>query len=323
MRAAWLGPRTSRIGLVPAAATTISEPFLLSTQIATLDFVSHGRAGWLAQVPDLPGDGGYVGPRPLATGDAAWAEAAEHVEVVRSLWDSWDDDAEIRDPQTHRFFDRERVHHIDFNGNYLSVTGPSITPRPPQGQPLVAMVIDPASAATELTVAAGVADIIFVRSLDETGLAAGYELVTEALAAADRTLADVKVFADVAVLLDSDITTAVERLTRLDDDASPGVNRVGALTFTGTPAGLSDRLLAWHDDLGYDGFRLWPASLPHDLDLISEALTGELRQRDRFRHAYEVPTLRGLLGFERPLSRYGGDGARSGYGTGAAAAGDA
>ena len=64
-------------------------------------------------------------------------EAADYVEVVRRLWDSWEDDAEIRDVATGRFVDRDKLHYIDFEGRHFSVKGPSITPRPPQGQPLV------------------------------------------------------------------------------------------------------------------------------------------------------------------------------------------
>ena len=64
-------------------------------------------------------------------------EAADHVEVVRRLWDSWEDDAEIRDVATGRFIDRDKLHYIDFEGAHFSVEGPSITPRPPQGQPVV------------------------------------------------------------------------------------------------------------------------------------------------------------------------------------------
>lgn len=67
--------------------------------------------------------------------DAAslWREAGEVIEVAARLWDSWEDDAEIRDAATGRFVDRDRLHHIDFTGEFFSVTGPSITPRPPQG----------------------------------------------------------------------------------------------------------------------------------------------------------------------------------------------
>jgi alkanesulfonate monooxygenase SsuD/methylene tetrahydromethanopterin reductase-like flavin-dependent oxidoreductase (luciferase family) len=192
MAAAWLGPRTHSIGLVPAAATTTSEPFLLSTQIATLDYVSRGRGGWLAEIPDLPGEGGYVGPRPLASGSGAFAEAAEHVEIVRRLWDSWEDDAEIRDAASHRFIDRERIHHIDFDGRHMSVKGPSITPRPPQGQPPVLARIA-ARPELELMFAAANADVVLVAP-DEPVEAEG---VRTAVAAAGRDPAAVRVLLDI------------------------------------------------------------------------------------------------------------------------------
>ncbi len=71
-----------------------------------------------------------------------WAEAHEAAEVASRLWDSWEDDAEIRDVATGRFIDRDKLHYIDFAGEYFSVKGPSITPRSPQGQPLVAVTVD-------------------------------------------------------------------------------------------------------------------------------------------------------------------------------------
>ena len=62
------------------------------------------------------------------------------IEVVRRLWDSWEDDAEIRDVATGRFIDRDKLHYIDFEGKWFSVKGPSVTPRPPQGQPPVSVL---------------------------------------------------------------------------------------------------------------------------------------------------------------------------------------
>jgi alkanesulfonate monooxygenase SsuD/methylene tetrahydromethanopterin reductase-like flavin-dependent oxidoreductase (luciferase family) len=213
MVAAWLAPRTRSIGLVPAAATTLSEPFLLSTQIATLDFASAGRAGWLAEVPDLPGDGAYVGPRSLAGGAAAFAEAAEHVEIVRRLWDSWEDDAEIRDAASHRFIDRGRIHHIDFDGEHLSVMGPSITPRPPQGQPpvlvRVADWIEP-----ELALAAAAADVVLAAP------EVAPDTVRDAVAASGRDPRSVR------VLLDLDASAASVRL--VDAGAYDGVRLLAA-----------------------------------------------------------------------------------------------
>lgn len=132
--AARLAAQTTRIGIVPVVPTTTTEPFHVSTALATIDVISGGRAGWLAEVV-APAD---------ARGTVTWAvpddvdgDAAEHMAVVRALWDSWEDGAEIRDAATARFVDRDRLHHVDFRGTHLSVRGPSITPRPPQGHPVI------------------------------------------------------------------------------------------------------------------------------------------------------------------------------------------
>ena len=147
--AARIAPLTTHIGLVPTAVTTHTEPFHLSTSLATLDYVSEGRAGWRPRVSTSPDEARHFGRRefpPLTqenvTDPAVAAhlsdlfdEAANAVEVVRRLWDSWEDDAVIRDVPAGRFVDRGKLHYIDFDGRWFAVRGPSITPRPPQGQP--------------------------------------------------------------------------------------------------------------------------------------------------------------------------------------------
>ncbi|HEY0240005.1 MAG TPA: LLM class flavin-dependent oxidoreductase, partial [Friedmanniella sp.] len=141
--AARVAPLTEHIGLVPTATVTHTEPFHLSKAIATLDYVSQGRAGWRAQVSARPAEVAHFGRReawgdPLADDPATqrtilalFEEAGDAVEVVRRLWDSWEDDAEIRDVATGRFVDRDKLHYVDFEGRSFSVRGPSITPRPP------------------------------------------------------------------------------------------------------------------------------------------------------------------------------------------------
>lgn len=140
--AARVAPLTRHVALMPVATTTHTEPFHLSTALATLDFVSGGRAGWLVEVSTTPAEAALLGRRPALSSAEALAEAADAVEVVRRLWDSWEDDAIIKDVPTGRFIDREKLHYIDFSGRFFSVRGPSITPRPPQGQPVIAAVGD-------------------------------------------------------------------------------------------------------------------------------------------------------------------------------------
>ena len=135
--AARIAPATRGIGIAPVVTTTLTEPFHVSTQIATIDYVSGGRAAWLARVAPSHWEAAHAGRRGLPSREVLRAEAAEHVEVVRRLWDSWEVGAEIRDAERHRFVDRSKLHHIDFAGERFRIRGPSITPRPPQGQPVV------------------------------------------------------------------------------------------------------------------------------------------------------------------------------------------
>jgi alkanesulfonate monooxygenase SsuD/methylene tetrahydromethanopterin reductase-like flavin-dependent oxidoreductase (luciferase family) len=122
-------PLTTHIGLIPTAIVTHTEPFHLAKAIATLDYVSTGRAGVRVRVSARADEYRHFGRRSFtgSVGDL-FAEAADHIEVLRRLWDSWEDDAEIRDVATGRFVDRAKLHYIDFQGPWFSVKGPSITP---------------------------------------------------------------------------------------------------------------------------------------------------------------------------------------------------
>jgi alkanesulfonate monooxygenase SsuD/methylene tetrahydromethanopterin reductase-like flavin-dependent oxidoreductase (luciferase family) len=318
LTAARVAPLTRHIGLIPTAVVTHTEPFHLSKAIASLDFVSGGRAGVRVQVSLRPDEAELFGRRPIrrfrisdladpevrALVTESFEEAADYVEVVRRLWDSWEDDAEIRDAATGRFIDRDKLHYIDFQGPHFRVKGPSITPRPPQGQPVVAAL---AHQSVPYRLVARSTDIGFVTPHDVDDARAVVGDIREEQAAAGRTGETVHVFADLMVHLDGTDRAAAARRARLDELA--GAERAGAepagdaAVFTGTAAQLADRLQEWQQ-AGLTGFRLRPATLPHDLEQISRHLVPELQRRGVFRTAYEASTLRGLLGLPRPASRY-------------------
>ncbi len=177
MLASLIAPRTTHLGLVPTANTTHTEPFHLASTFSTLDWVSQGRAGWRPQVSGSQHDADHVGRRQFPRADptrrddpAATAfmrdlfdEATDAVDVVRRLWDSWEDDAVIRDVATGRFVDRAKLHHVDFEGRFFSVKGPSIVPRPPQGNPLVVAL---AHSQIPFEFAARAADVVLVTPAD-------------------------------------------------------------------------------------------------------------------------------------------------------------
>jgi alkanesulfonate monooxygenase SsuD/methylene tetrahydromethanopterin reductase-like flavin-dependent oxidoreductase (luciferase family) len=297
--AARIAPRTRRIGLVPAATVTHTEPFHVSKSIATLDYVSTGRAGVRVQIAARPDAAAHFGRRELPLIDELFAEAADYVEVLRRLWDSWEDTAEIRDIATGRFIDRDKLHYIDFEGRWFSVKGPSITPRPPQGQPIVAVL---GHGGRSYDLIAGSADVGFVTPHD-TAQAANIVGEIRALQwAAGRSRETLHIFGDAVVFLDGTPQAAQTRQRRLDDLA--GVEyRSDAHIFVGTPGQLADVLQEWHE-AGLSGFRLRPAALSHDLAQMTEGLVPELRRRGLFRTAYEADTLRGSLGLTRPANRY-------------------
>ncbi|SNY68572.1 LLM class flavin-dependent oxidoreductase [Paractinoplanes atraurantiacus] len=287
--AARVAPLTSRIGLVPTATVTHTEPFHISKALATLDYVSTGRAGWRVQLSARPEEAAHFGRRAVPGIQEHFDEAADFVEVVRRLWDSWEDDAEIRDAATGRFIDREKLHYIDFDGKYFSVKGPSITPRPPQGQPPVTAL---AHADIPYAFATGSADLVYVTP-------AGVDDARQIVA---KVSSLPHVFADLVVFLEDSEQAARDAKARLDELAgSPYTS--DASIFTGTPSQLADLLLTWQE-AGLTGFRLRPGRLPADLEAITRGLVPELRQRGAFRKEYEASTLRGLLGLTRPANRY-------------------
>lgn len=311
LTAARIAPLTRHIGLVPTAVVTHTEPFHLSKAIATLDYVSTGRAGVRVQITARPDEAAHFGRRTVpridgwddpAAREAAtelFDEAADYVEVLRRLWDSWEDDAEIRDVATGRFIDRDKLHYIHFEGRHFSVKGPSITPRPPQGQPLVSAL---AHETVPYRLVARSADIGYVTPHD-AGQAR--DIVTTIRAeqeTAGRGAEPLHVFGDLTVFLDDDPAEAAARRARLDDLAGEPYT-ADARIFTGTPAQLADLLLEFRA-VGLTGFRLRPAVHGHDLPAITRGLVPELQRRGAFRRAYEAGTLRGLLGLPRPANRY-------------------
>jgi alkanesulfonate monooxygenase SsuD/methylene tetrahydromethanopterin reductase-like flavin-dependent oxidoreductase (luciferase family) len=312
--AARVAPLTSHIGLIPTAVVTHTEPFHISKAIATLDYVSTGRAGLRVQVTARPHEAAHFGRRTFPALDLTdrssprvqdlvaelFDEAADYVEVVRRLWDSWEDDAEIRDVATGRFIDRGKLHYIDFTGVHFSVKGPSITPRPPQGQPVVSAL---GHASVPYRLIARSADIGFVTPRDAGHAAAIVAEIRDAQQAAGRAGDTVHVFGDLVVFLDEPGgETGAERKARLDDLAGyPYAS--DATIFTGTAASLADLLQAWQAG-GLSGFRLRPGAIPQDLHTITRGLVPELQRRAAFRNSYESPSLRGLLGLGRPVNRY-------------------
>ena len=128
---------TNHLGLIATASTTFESPYLIARRFASLDHISDGRAGWnivTTSNPDAAKNFGMDDQMPHAQ---RYARAREFFDVVTGLWDSWADDAFVRDVEKGIFFDPNRLHILDHEGEYLKVRGPLNIARPIQGWPLI------------------------------------------------------------------------------------------------------------------------------------------------------------------------------------------
>jgi alkanesulfonate monooxygenase SsuD/methylene tetrahydromethanopterin reductase-like flavin-dependent oxidoreductase (luciferase family) len=297
--AARIAPVVPGIGLAPTATMTHTEPFHVSKAIATLDIVSGGRAGWEPAVSRTQVEADLFGRKPAAPPDVLWREAADAIEVVVRLWDSWEDDAVIRDAATGRYVDRDKLHHIDFQGEFFSVKGPSITPRPPQGHPLVVLRADEQEA---LPVAARWADVVRISAPDLPTAAAARERIRQAVADAGRDPEDVTVLLDVEVHLAADRDRARRDLVELDRVTELPASSVRVL---GPPTDLADLIGAAVRTRAADGVTLVPLVLPADLDAVANEVVPLLAGRGLLRTG-SAGSLRSRFGLRRPANHFAG-----------------
>lgn len=132
-----LAMATKHIGLAGTASTTYYEPYMLARAFASLDHISHGRAGWNLVTSSQTAEALNYGRGKVKPHADRYARAREFARVVQGLWDSWDDDAFVRDPDSGLFFEPDRKHYLNHKGEYFDVRGPLNVPRPPQGYPVM------------------------------------------------------------------------------------------------------------------------------------------------------------------------------------------
>ena len=132
-----LAMETSHIGLAATLSTTYSDPFTVARQFASIDHISGGRAGWNIVTSPLEGSALNYGRTEHPAHDLRYRMAQEFLEVTKGLWDSWEDDAFIRDKGSGQFFDPDKMHRVDYRGEFYSVQGPLTISRSRQGRPLL------------------------------------------------------------------------------------------------------------------------------------------------------------------------------------------
>src|SRR5579871_773623 len=128
---------TKRIGLIATASTTYNEPYHVARKFASLDHLSEGRAGWNVVTSGNPDEALNFGLEEHVEHAQRYRRAREFFDVVTGLWDSWADDAFVRNVETGDYFDPDKLHVLNHEGEHLKVRGPLNIARPVQGWPVI------------------------------------------------------------------------------------------------------------------------------------------------------------------------------------------
>lgn len=149
---------TERLGLIATASTTFDQPYHVARRFAALDHLSGGRAGWNVVTTSNPDAALNFGLEEHVEHGDRYKRGREFVDVVKGLWDSWADDAFIRDVESGIYFDPDKMHVLDHKGPHFSVRGPLNVARPIQGWPVI---VQAGASEAGRQLAAETAEVIF------------------------------------------------------------------------------------------------------------------------------------------------------------------
>ena len=206
-----LAATTTHLGLGATSSTTYGEPFIVARAFASLDHLSGGRAAWNAVTSSGARAAANFG-REHPRHDARYEVAEEFVDVVRGLWDCWDDGAIIADHNTGQYINPDKVKELNHKGQFFQVKGPLNIGRCPQGQPII---LQAGSSDVGLALAARTADVVFsvVQDLDEAKLA--YRALKDLLPKYGRVESDIALLPGVMPVIGATEAEAREKLNTL------------------------------------------------------------------------------------------------------------
>lgn len=226
---AWLEPFTLKaaltgftknIGLACTQTTTYNEPYSLARRFATLDHISGGRSAWNVITSGNPTEAQNFGQDVHLSKADRYKRATEFVKVVSGLWDSWDDDAFIRDRESGLFFDVNKMHVLNHQGAYFKVKGPLNVSRPPQGRPVI---IQAGTSEAGREMAAETADVVFSAANDIEESRAYYSDLKSRMAKYGRAPDEIKVLPGVAFSVAPTAQEAIDKYEQLQDLVHPDI----------------------------------------------------------------------------------------------------
>jgi FMN-dependent oxidoreductase (nitrilotriacetate monooxygenase family) len=208
-----LATQTARLGLIATGSTTFDAPYHVARRFASLDHLSGGRAGWNVVTTSNPDAALNFGLDEHMEHDERYRRAREFFDVVTGLWDSFADDAFVRDVERGVFFDPERMHVLDFKGRYFKVRGPLNVARPIQGWPVI---VQAGASEAGRQFAAEIAEVIFGSSNNLADGRRFYADVKGRMARLGRDPDHLKILPGCFVVVGDSDDEAREKKARLD-----------------------------------------------------------------------------------------------------------
>jgi FMN-dependent oxidoreductase (nitrilotriacetate monooxygenase family) len=213
-----LAALTEHIGLIATASTTYNEPYHIARKFASLDHISGGRAGWNVVTSGNPHEAMNFGLEEHVEHATRYQRAREFYDVVTGLWDSWADDAFLRDAESGLFFDPEKMHVLGHKGEFLSVRGPLNVARPVQGWPVI---VQAGASEAGRQLAAETAEVIFGSSLTLADAQAFYADVKSRMDGLGRNRDHLKVLPGALVVVGDTLEEAQAKKRLLDSLVHP------------------------------------------------------------------------------------------------------
>lgn len=205
---------TDKIGLVGTLSTSYSDPFTVARQFGSIDAISGGRGGWNAVTSPLEGSAKNYSREKHPEHALRYQIAGEHIDVVKGLWDSWDDDAFVRNRETGQFADFNKLHRVNYKGQFHTVEGPLNLQRSPQGQPVL---FQAGGSDDGIALAGRHADAVFANG---ASIPENQELTSKLKASAvahGRRSDDIKVFPGVSPIVGSTEAEAERKYQEIRD----------------------------------------------------------------------------------------------------------
>ncbi|SPO07009.1 coenzyme F420-dependent N5,N10-methylene tetrahydromethanopterin reductase and related flavin-dependent oxidoreductases [Cephalotrichum gorgonifer] len=204
---------TERIGLAATASTTYDEPYHIARRFASLDHLSNGRAAWNIVTTGNPESSKNFGSEVHLEHSKRYKRAREFYDVVTGLWDSFADDAFVRDQASGIFFDPEKLHVLDHKGDDLSVKGPLNIARPVQGWPVI---VQAGQSEPGRQLAAETAEVVFCSPRDIEAAKELYTDIKGRTAAAGRNPDHIKILPAALIIIGDTVEEAKQKRLHLD-----------------------------------------------------------------------------------------------------------